>query len=263
MNIRQHAALFFWAMLKKGKSFKDVREELPYTLLPDSIRGYVGTRQPSHFEVNPNGETAWMKFPEEEVLLKLTKGNFSSLMEYYIPEFPKAAIGELTNLEMFDAINRQHQHYRSLRAHFLQDRVLDEVVRRDMVDESRKFEDVCTIKWNGEQLSGQEIRSQLDLFCEASFLRLVGMVYENTGFLINRDWCNLIVRESFERVYPLFLVENTFKYFHISDEMEERINSKRFELTQEEISQIRLTDRLEGTISKMHSRALQATYDEL
>ena len=55
-------------------NMEQFKRELPYCILPDAIRAYLGRREYSHFEINPEGtDISWYKYPNPEDLKTLTK----------------------------------------------------------------------------------------------------------------------------------------------------------------------------------------------
>ena len=111
MKTLQHTAIYFWALwAKHGKllgvpaTYREFHEELPFVLLPDAIRGYIGPRQASHFEMRPDGTAnSWMVFPNEQVLKDLSKETSAELVKYSVePNIPKCVIGEMSCLRSFE-----------------------------------------------------------------------------------------------------------------------------------------------------------------
>lgn len=257
MLTKQHVAISFKAMMDKGHSMDRIRQELPYILLPDGIRAYVGPRAASHFESLPDhSDTAWMKFPNESELKSMSKENCS--IQWYVPDgFPKAAIGEETQFEIFAQHNWAHKHFHALSMHIVQDMTLDETLREKMIDPSRRFGDEFSLRSEpGRIIDGKELRAQVTLFEELGFLKLVGAVWNSTGVLLDRDWFNANVETALYSAYPADLAANTYKFMSISDEINHRIKARNFALTPEEIESVYIAGgKLEEILDEMYAKA--------
>lgn len=265
MITKQHAAMYFKAFAeKKNMADKDFWEkfmdEVPWVLLPDGIRAYIGARQASHFEVAVGGGYSWMEFPNPETLKKLTRENASQLIKFYVvPDIKPCVIGEDSLLDKFSHHNWDHKYYRQLKIHLVQDVVLDTVLRKQMINVEKRFIGEFQPYHNAsDTLDGKELRQEIARFEELGFLMLVGAVYNSTGILLNREWFDTYVYEGLKRVYPAELADCTYKYMAISDEMNERINAKNFELTEEENRSLRICSDLQDTLKDLYSWA----YDE-
>lgn len=265
MITKQHAAMYFMALAAKNDTTKEefwdkFMDEVPWVLLPDGIRAYIGARQASHFEVAVGGGYSWMEFPDEETLKQLTRENASELVKFYVvPDIKPCVIGEDSYLEVCAVHNWSHKHYRQILIHLVQDIILDSVLRKDMVNVEKRFIGEFQPYHNAsDKLSGTELRQEIARFEELGFLKLVGAVYNCTGILLNREWFDTYVYEALKRVYPAELADSTYKYMAISDEMNERINAKRFEFTEEENHSLRICSDLQEVLNKLYSWA----YDE-
>lgn len=279
MITKQHTAIYALALainrgIKKETSDesrikfeKDLHKEIPWLLLPDAIRAYIGPRQASHFERVPGSDkdtsVSWMEFPSEEVLKALSKENISEMVSYEVKEgYPGCVIGEDTDIGEFDVRNVKHKHYEALRCHLIQDLYLDECLRKRLINAEKRFADIFVIRHSEKAIDGKTLRAQVALFEELGFIKLVGMVYEKTGILLNREWFDTHVLESLKEAYPEDLAANTYKYMSISDEVNERINALNFELTAEEKESVILTDDLDRVLNELYGYAIRATrYD--
>lgn len=278
MITKQHTAIYVLSLainrdLTEGSSEESLSKfentlhnEIPWLLLPDAIRAYIRPRQASHFERIPGKEkdtsVSWMEFPSEEVLKNLSKENASEMISFSVGEYPTCVIGEDTEIGEFDIRNVGHRHYEALRCHLVQDLYLDECLRKRLINAEKRFTDTFVIRHSEEEIDGAQLRAQVALFEELGFIKLVGMVYEKTGILLNREWFDTHVLESLKKAYPEDLAENTYKYMSISDEVNERINALDFELTSEEKASVILTDDLDRVLNEMYSYAIRATrYD--
>lgn len=258
MITRQHSAITFMAHARKA-TVQTFMHEIPWTLLPDGIRAYSGPRQMSHFEQLPDGtDTAWMVFPTELTLNALSKENFGELVKFYRPEgYPKCVIGEATDIELFDTKNYANKHYHALRVHMVQDIVLDNTLRAELVDVTGRFRDEFKVKWNHQVIDGATLRQQVALFESIGFIHLAGKVCEATGKKMNNQWFKEYVFEPLMVQYPEDLAVNTFKYMRLSDEEDARITAGDFELTDTDKKDFILCkpDELEDILDKMYAEA--------
>lgn len=273
MITKQHTALFVMALYDKTRNngvsqefYQIFKKEVPFVLLPDAIRAYVGPRQAGHFERKPDGtDVSWMKYPNASVLKTLTKENVNEKISYYVADgIPKCAIGEETDIGTFDTKNWDNPHFAFLRIHLVQDYILDAVLREELIDHTNRFEDEFIVRHNRtRKMNGAELRAQVAKFEELGFIKLVGAVYEKTGILMNREWFDTYVLEALKEAYPEDLAANTYKYMGISDEVNNRINAYEFDLTEEERDSVYMADNLDDVLDFMYSRAYLATMDQL
>lgn len=271
MITRQHTALFAMELMSKVNDNlqefeKEFEKRIPFVLLPDAIRAYAGPRQPSHFEYTPDGtDASWMVFPSAEVLECLSKENFHEMVKYYIANNqPKCNIGEESSISEFDRRNYAHHHYHSIRIHMLQDICLDNMLRKELVDCTHRFEDRFVVRHNHSiVLNGQELRSQLALFEELGFIYLVGKVFERTGMLLTGEWFDKNVMSALMRAYPEDLAVNTYRYMKYPEELDQRIKSLKFELTEEEIWSVMITDDMITKLDELYSEAAWYTFNEI
>ena len=267
----QHVALYFMALADKNHLFADVemrmKNEIPWLLLPDAIRAYTGPRQMSHFEETPDQtDVSWMEFPMGETLQLLTKETAREVIATHMnaDKYPKCVIGENTDLDTFDLHNYGHPNYRTLRIHLIQDRVLDEMLRRFLVDATGRFEDHYVLRKNSDiVLNGIELRKQVSLFEEWGLLHLVGKIYHKTGVLLNQKWFDEYVDTVLHNsAYPEDLADNTYRYMRIPEEIEAKINALDFEIPEDlEIFGLRGKEELTEKWDLMYSVALRGTGD--
>ena len=204
------------------------------------MRFYDNVRQTTHFEQTPDQtEISWIEFPDPKRLKQLTPQNFVWNVKNSVAYYPQCAIGEESIIVEFDIHNWNHPHYAALRCHLIQDFYLDSIVRGRMIDSSRRFKNAF------------------------GFIKLVGLFFNKTGMLMNRNWLETHVLESLLRVYPEELALNTYKHMDISNNMDNRINAKRFDLSKEELSSIAITDQPERIYGELYSRVLRATRIEM
>lgn len=274
MITRQHAALLTMAIAQKeGTNNKEafygkVHDLMPWALLSDGIRAYIGPRQAGHHEMNPSHtDCSWMQYPSPEVLKSLTKETAPIMIKHHVAEgYMKCVIGEQTNIDMFDQKNYGHKYHTALRIHMLQDCVLDAVLREKLVDCTKRFEDKFVVHHNHSiQMDGQELRKQVALFEELGFIHLCGKVYESTNHevLLNGEWFEKHVLAPLMEVYPPDLAVNTFKYMKFSEELDRRISAKEFKLTDEEKASVYIAEDLEAVLDEMYSEAYLYTLRSL
>ena len=264
MITRQHAAITLMAHSSKG-TIQSFRKEIPWVLLPDGIRAYSGPRQISHFEQLPDGtDTAWIVFPNELTLRNLSKDSFEEKVCCYMPDgYPDCAIGEATDLGMFDVKNYGNRHYHALRMHMVQDIVLDNVLRDRLVEVSGRFRNEFTVRWNHKKIDGNTLRKQVEIFENLGFIHLAGKVYERTGKVLNNKWFEEYVLEPLRAAYPEDLAQNTFKYMHLSDKDDARITALQFELTEADKEAFFLCDNLQEVLDEMYAEAYYHTAHEM
>ncbi len=271
MITRQHTALFAMELMTKlsgnlQEFEREFEKRIPFVLLPDAIRAYVGPRQAGHFEVTPDGtNTSWMVFPSPEVLTHMSKETVSEKVNYYVASgLPKCIIGEESSISEFDRRNYAHQHYHSIRIHLVQDMSLDRMLRGEFVDCTHRFEDRFVVRHNRSiVLNGTELREQLALFEELGFIHLVGKVFERTGMLLDGKWFEENVMGALQKAYPEDLAIKTFSYMKYSDSLDQRIRHHEFELTDAEKEAVLLTDDLITKLDELYSEAGWYTFIEI
>ena len=233
----QHSAVWAIAAMSKAPDDRTFQSRLirdiPWLLFPDAIRAYTGPRQMSHFEETPDKtDVSWMEFPTGDVLRLLTKETAKEVIKMHMnaEKYPKCVIGEDTHLEVFDRHNYGHHAYHALRTHLIQDVILDEVLREELVDVTGRFEDRFVVRHNRNiVLNGSELRYQVKLFEEWGLLHLIGKIYHRTGVLLNQRWYEDNVHGVLLRSdYPEDLAENTYRYMAIPAEIEAHINALDF-----------------------------------
>lgn len=271
MITRQHTAIFAMQIFTKlGGNLqafeREFEKRLPFVLLPDAIRAYVGPRQAGHFERTPDGNNfSWMKFPTSNVLEHLSKETVTELVKYQVAEgYPKCVIGEESSISEFDKMNYAHPNYHDLRIHLLQDMCLDRMLRKQFVDCTHRFENRFAIHHNrGVMLNGQELREQLALFEELGFIYLVGKVFEQTGMLLDGGWFDRYVERALLLAYPKDLAEKTYSYIRFSDQLNQRIKNYCFELTEEEKKSVIIADDIISNLDELYAEACWYTFQEL
>lgn len=268
MITKQHSSIYFLALSHKRSNeseesmYAELHKNLPWVLLPDAIRAYIGPRQAGHFEQLPDGtDVSWMRYPSPEVLKNLTKETAANEVEFYVAEgYPKCVIGEQTDIDAFDKKNWNHRYYHELRIHMLQDMVLDDLLRMRIIHPDLRFNDQFKV-WHNPKLvlTGQELRQQVAKFEEYGFIRLVGTVYERTGTLLNRQWFDEHVLKALLDVYPEDLARKTYKFMDISDEVNEKINNLDFSIDESLKAELTMVDDLDDVLDELHAGAYVLT----
>lgn len=271
----QHVALYYLALHSArsviyannpSKLLDEFQREVPFVVLPDGIRAYSGPRPVSHFEKTPDGNgVSYMSFPSAGVLKELTKEKFKEEVDFKLAEgYLPCVIGEKTDIREFDRHNFAHQHYHALRIHMFQDAILDEVLREELIDASLRFQDIFTVRHDTSvKMDGKELRKQVAEFERIGFIMLAGIVYERTGVLMNNGWFNTVVEPALQRAYSTELAANTFKYMHLDDETNARINNLQFDLTDEDKALVPMAKDLKNILMDMYTEAYFYTRREL
>lgn len=263
----QHTAITFMSEWAKTRNVMAILpEQIPWIILPDAVRAYIGPRQPSHFETLPDGtDVSWVRFPDGDVLKEMTKETASQMMEIHLASgIRSCVIGEETQIDLFDQKNFAHPYFHELRSHMLQDMLLDMALREDMVDVKGRFEDRFVVRHNTQcVLDGKQLREQVKLFEELGFLYLVGKIYQQSGALLNGEWFANVVYPALQEVYPQDLADTTFKFMKIPEYIEKRINAMDFSIRDEDRTKVLITPDLEGAYDKLYSAAMLYTCREL
>ena len=267
----QHTALYLLALAEARKRdpdgmMEEFKKEIPFVLLPDAIRAYVGPRQMSHFEQTPDGTAkSWMHFPDECILKLLTPEKAAVMIRYEMADgYQPCVIGETTDLSMFDYKNLGHEHYHALRIHLLQDHVLDTVLREVLVNVDQRFKNVFVVRHNRSvTMDGAELRRQIANFERIGFIKLAGIVFERTGILLNQAWFDREVYPALLKAYPKDLAEKTYRYMKLDEETENRIQHYKFQITEEDAAQVPMAFDLDYVLADMYADAYYFTKREL
>lgn len=270
MKTNTHAIFAIYAMMdrvggvKKTEVYNLFKKEIPFILLPDAIRRYIGARQAGHCEIAMNGDTSWMEFPEADVLKTLTAENAAEKVRFHIADgIQPCVIGEYTNHDVFNRHNLGHPHYMAFAMHLMQDTGLDRYLREVLVNVDERYEDKFTIIHSGEVIDGKTLREQVSLFEDALFLTAAGMFYRATGTIANRRWFEDVVYAALEKAYPKDLADGTYKFMAMSDELNARISAGDFALTEKEKAAIIISGDVEKDCCDLAVIAYWATKDAL
>lgn len=250
--------------------YRTVYREIPWVVLPDAIRNFIGARQAGHHEVCVNGGVSWMEYPTAKSLKFLTKENAKDVVKMHLedilklPNGKECAIGEYTDFDVFNDHNNGHPYYHQLAVHLCQDAVLDQMLRDDMVDVADRYNDVYVIRHSGQKINGVELRKQIALFEKLAFLYLAGKVYKATNTWLNKRWYEDVVYPALKDAYPEAMAESAFGYMvKVLDEVDDRICSLNFDPTEEERKELIITDNLDKMLSKLYTDSYWATYRQL
>ena len=240
--------------------YQKYHKMIPYALLPDAIRRYVGPRQASHFEDGVDGGNSWMKFPEAETLKVLSKENVSQLVKFSVLEGIKpCVIGEYTNREAFDAHNLMHTQYLALATHLAQDNALDTYLRHMMINVADRYDDKFVIRHSGKVIDGKTLRQQVSIFEDLLFLKIAGIVYHKTGTVLNARWFEENVYSPLCCAYSQDLADGTFKFMKMSDELNARIEKHDFELTDDEKKSVIICEDVDAALAELCAWGYWAT----
>jgi hypothetical protein len=266
MKTTTHSAFTFLADMERYEGFPQefiyhkYRKMIPYALLPDAIRRYVGPRQASHFENGVDGGNSWMEFPEAATLKVLSKENVSELVKFSVLEGIKpCVIGEYTNLPAFNAHNLGHTQYIALATHMVQDDKLDYYLREKMIDVADRYDDKFVIRHSGEVIDGKTLRQQVSIFEDLLFLKIAGIVYHKTRTVLNARWFEENVYSPLCCVYSQDLADGTFKFMKMSDELNARIEKLDFELTDDEKKSVTICEDVDAALTELCVWAYWAT----
>lgn len=271
MKTNTHAILAAWGLMdrmfgaKSSEVYYQLKKELPFILLPDAIRRYIGARQAGHCEVAENGDNSWMELPDADVLKALTsKENATEMVRYHVAEGIKpCVIGEYTNFEVFNFHNLGHAHYLAFAMHLMQDDKLDHYLREKLVNVDGRYEDKFEIIHSGEVIDGKTLRDQVSKFEDLLFLKIAGMLYRATGTIVNRKWFEDVVYDALKKAYSEDLADGTYKFMVMSDELDARITERRFEFTEDEKAAVIIAEDVEAATTELAVWGYWATKDAL
>lgn len=274
-----HVAAGFAAYAAKMKHTNACSEELyrgftkmvPWIVLPDGIRNFIGARQAGHHEVSVNGGVSWMEYPVAGILKNMTKETAKDLVQVHVmdnisklPNGKDCAIGEYTDFDVFNEHNIAHPNYHELAMHLCQDAVLDHMLRDDMVDVADRYNDIYVIRHNSEQINGDKLREQIFLFEKLAFLYFAGQVYKATGTVLNKRWYEDVVYTALKAAYPEAMAESAYGYMvKVLDELDERICALNFGPTDEEREAIVITDKVDAMFNKLYIDVYWASFRQL
>lgn len=223
LNTIQHSLI---TLLSVNGNIEEFKKELPYTLLPDSLRFYLGNRQYTHFEYTPKKDDySWFDFSKIE---NLNKENIQNCNKYIVPNIKKCVIGEETNIEGFKEHNKDLNpfYFKCIEKHLVEDFIFDNFIRK-LFDCSERYNDKFYYN-NLVEISGIELRSFINTMEQEGIYLLSKEIYEKYNILITNSWLEENIKKILDNTYPKELSENTFKYMKINNEIEELIKNKQF-----------------------------------
>lgn len=177
-------AIFLMAYVDKMGDTRDfypsLMNEIPWLLLPNAFRAYLGKRQPSHSESN-----ARLVYPDAETLRKTTKTNFDDMVKYYLPDdITQSIIGGKIDLGSFDQDNRNHEHFNTLRGHLLLDGLFRDLVCSEMYDVRNQFDDEF-VPYCNRPMTGKEVLTEIGVFKMLEGLEMDDETRENLYNALN------------------------------------------------------------------------------
>ncbi len=197
--------------------------EIPYVLIPDAIRAYIGERKGCHFEQNETKtETSWCQYPES--LKTLTKEAACAQPSYIVP-FRKCVLGEETNIEEFERRNSHlpNVYYYGVKKHLTQDYLFDKKIR-EWIDCTKMYDDQFIYK--NQVYNGAEIRKKI---AEIEYYGLYILSYianQNKKIIANQNWFFENVKQPLDREYPQKLSESAYKYMVIPEKINDWITNQ-------------------------------------
>ncbi len=215
-------------LIKNNGDIEAFEKELPYLLLPDSIRAYTGARPYTHFETNPtNDDVSWYVFPSD--LKSLTKEKAQSQEKHLAEIKDKSVLGEETRIDKFIETNNNlpPTEYEGILTHLIQDYLFDDFIR-ETIDCTNKYEPDASFVFQGKNYNGQEIRKAIQSFEEYGFYILASYCYNLYGITTDQKWFDEHVSKVLQKEYPEDLAANTYKYMKIPEEMNEKIKNHDF-----------------------------------
>ena len=215
-------------LIRNDGNIQAFEHELPLCLLPDALRFYLGMRQYTHFEQNPEGnDISWYVFPTD--IKNLTKEKVLSQPKYHAETKLKSVVGEPSKIDKFVEINKDlpRDEYYGILTHLIQDYLYDEFVR-EHIDFSNKYEPNAYFVFNGIKYDGKDFRKKFLHYEEYGFYILAYYCYKIYGITTNQEWFNEHVLKVLKDNYPIDLVENTYKYMIIPNDINEKITNHDF-----------------------------------
>ena len=196
---------------------EQLRKEVPYVLLPDAIRRYLGPRQYSHFESSYDGkDVSWLKYPEDTK--SMTKESLAGVEKHMVEEVKPCVLGEKTIISAFDEHNSHLNpiYFAGVKKHLTQDYIFDKFVRKN-IDCSHMYEDKFIFK--GQEYDGKGIRKVIADFEAYGVYLLAYMIHEEFGITVNQEWFDKNVKTQLDKHYSADLSEGTYGYMKIPEEI--------------------------------------------
>lgn len=209
------------SLLAMNGNEEQLKKEIPYILLPDAIRRYMGPRQYSHFEMAHDGsDVSWVEFPVDTK--KISRESLAAAPKHMVAEVKPCVLGETTNLEAYVQHNGHlpPDYFTGVKKHLIQDCIFDAYVRAN-IDCSRMYEDKFV--FDGKEYDGKSIRKVIAEIEEHGVYMLAHMLHEYFGITANQEWFDRVVQPQLYAAYCEDLASGTYQYMKIPEVINERI----------------------------------------
>lgn len=213
-------------LIKLNGSIDKFIKEVSFVLLPDAIRAYLGDRQLSHFEENPdNDDISWYQFPME--YFNLTREKALKFPKHLAYISKKSCLGEKSHIEEFLKRNENLplNIKEGILTHLIQDYFYDMWVR-NLISFDNKYEPNAVFYFQGLDYNSDQIRKIIFELEEYGFYLLAHYCYEKYGIITNQEWFDKVVKKALDNEFPKDLVESTYKYMKINQKINEWITNK-------------------------------------
>ena len=132
----QHVICTF---IRYDGDLEQFKKELPYCILPDALRAYLGTRVLSHFEDNPeHTDSSWFQYPTD--IKNLTKDKALMQESHQAETNLQSVIGEKSDFGRFvnTNLNLPRDMFYGVLTHLVQDLIFDSTLKV-LFDMSHKY----------------------------------------------------------------------------------------------------------------------------
>lgn len=205
----------------------NVRDIIPYAVLPDAIRCFnfgenvKNNRVISHFEKNPTtGSASWMVYPSKAEIKVLDDRIVQSLGMHIEPDYNQVAIGDETSMGSFIEHNNmlESEVLLGVYLHLIQDVIYDEYVRQKINCYRRRIDG--TFSFKGEVYDAKSVRKLISEIEEQEF-RLLAKKFERiTGEKPDQAWFERTIKPLLDEAYSPKMAECTWKYILVNLEGE-------------------------------------------
>lgn len=219
----QHSLL---TLIHYDGNINDFKTEIPYVLLPDSVRSYGIPRQCSHFEQSKDGkDCSWMIFPEEikNINLEIAQKTVCNLVKNIQP----CCMGETTNIKLFEKHNSHlcKESFIGIKHHLVQDIEFDKFIRKQ-IDCSDMYKDIFI--YQNRQINGKAVRKIIAEIESDGLYLLAKQVYEKYKITADQKWFDENVKLVLDNAYPQDLSDKTYQYMRIDPVTNEMIKQHEF-----------------------------------
>lgn len=186
-------------LIKEDGNIEAFEKEIPYCLLPDAIRAYIGPRQYSHFEENPDGnDISWYQFPENIKIM--TKESLLNQPKHLANISRKSCLGEYSHIDEYIKRNANlpEKNYKGILIHLIQDHIFDAWIRR-IIDCINKYEPNAEFYFEGKIYDSNGIRDIINQIEEYGVYILSFFCYKKYGIVTNQDWFDNHVKKVLEK----------------------------------------------------------------